>query len=237
MSRLGACVDSTLTWIGNNKLSSFLIVCLFAFIVSTWTLAAINADLNRRLDEKNNQIDPATTTTPAIQTTLTTTKAPVVTTTTEEPATTPDSGPTNLRLREDVKPILYDLLLHPDLQTGHFTGNVKIDLNITSSINDFAIHTHLLNVSSVKFTLSGSNVAVKSYEHDAKLEQLKIYLTTSVGPTEYSVLEIEFSGSLNDKIVGFYRSVYRDSEGNGRYIATSKFEPTFARQSFPCFGM
>ena len=67
----------------------------------------------------------------------------------------------NLRLREDVKPILYDLLLHPDLQTGYFTGNVKINLDISSSINEFAIHTHLLNVSSVKFTLSGSNVAVQ----------------------------------------------------------------------------
>ena len=70
-------------------------------------------------------------------------------------------GPVNLRLSEDVKPILYDLLLHPDLQTGYFTGNVKIDLEISSSINEFAIHALYLNISSVNFTLAGSNVAVE----------------------------------------------------------------------------
>ena len=67
----------------------------------------------------------------------------------------------DLRLSEHVKPILYDLLLHPDLVTGDFSGNVKIDLAIASRISDFALHSNLLNVSSVKLSLNSSNVAIQ----------------------------------------------------------------------------
>ncbi|XP_076673132.1 aminopeptidase A isoform X7 [Andrena cerasifolii] len=49
-------------------------------------------------------------------------------------------------------------------------------------------------------------------------------------------LSFEFNGALQpDKIVGFYSSKYKDSQNRTRYIATSKFEPTYARRAFPCF--
>ncbi|KAG5671184.1 hypothetical protein PVAND_001395 [Polypedilum vanderplanki] len=121
-----------------------------------------------------------------------------------------------LRLSEDIKPILYDLFLHPDLQIGIFYGNVTIDLDISSAINEIAIHTHLLNISNVNFILPGSNIRVKEYWHDDKMEQLKIALTGTVAPTNDSKLNIEFSGSLRDKIFGFYQSTYKDESGNDR---------------------
>jgi glutamyl aminopeptidase len=69
--------------------------------------------------------------------------------------------PRELRLSEHVRPTIYDLFLHPDLESGLFTGNVKINLQIAQEINEIAIHTHLLNVSRVNFSLPGSNVAVQ----------------------------------------------------------------------------
>ncbi|KAL4150045.1 hypothetical protein QTP88_003890 [Uroleucon formosanum] len=49
-------------------------------------------------------------------------------------------------------------------------------------------------------------------------------------------LQLSFEGSLLNKIVGFYRSVYADSKSHEQhFIATSKFEPTYARLAFPCF--
>lgn len=57
---------------------------------------------------------------------------------------------------------------------------------------------------------------LQEYEHDEKLEQLKIYLNETVRRTTDSVLEIDFTGTLNNKIVGFYRSMYRDENDNGR---------------------
>ena len=48
-------------------------------------------------------------------------------------------------------------------------------------------------------------------------------------------LYLEFDGSLSIGITGFYKSVYKNSNGDEVPIATSKFQPTDARKAFPCF--
>ena len=40
---------------------------------------------------------------------------------------------------------------------------------------------------------------------------------------------------LDNGILGFYKSVYTDEEGRSHKMATSKFQPTYARRAFPCF--
>ena len=47
-------------------------------------------------------------------------------------------------------------------------------------------------------------------------------------------LHIVFSGVLNDYLQGFYRSKYI-VDGEERYMATTQFESTDARQAFPCW--
>ena len=44
-----------------------------------------------------------------------------------------------------------------------------------------------------------------------------------------------FSGILNDKLRGFYRSTFTDDDGNEQVIATTQFEATDARRAFPCW--
>ena len=46
---------------------------------------------------------------------------------------------------------------------------------------------------------------------------------------------MEFTGILNDRLVGFYRSEYQDAEGQTRHLATTQFEATDARRAFPCW--
>ncbi len=48
-------------------------------------------------------------------------------------------------------------------------------------------------------------------------------------------MHLDFSGSLNDKLKGFYRSKYTTHDGEVRYAATTQFAPTDARRAFPCF--
>ena len=49
------------------------------------------------------------------------------------------------------------------------------------------------------------------------------------------ILFAEFRGNLTRSIVGFYKSEYTNSKGDRIPIATSKFQPTYARRAFPCF--
>jgi aminopeptidase N len=44
-----------------------------------------------------------------------------------------------------------------------------------------------------------------------------------------------FSGTLNDKLRGFYRSTYTDDDGESHTIATTQFESVDARRAFPCW--
>ena len=46
---------------------------------------------------------------------------------------------------------------------------------------------------------------------------------------------MKFSGILNDKLIGFYRSRYVSSDGEEHYVATTHFEPVDARRAFPCW--
>jgi aminopeptidase N len=48
-------------------------------------------------------------------------------------------------------------------------------------------------------------------------------------------LTLKFTGTLNDKMHGFYRSKYVGHDGKEIHMATTQFESTYARMAFPCW--
>ena len=48
-------------------------------------------------------------------------------------------------------------------------------------------------------------------------------------------MSCRFTGTLNDKLRGFYRSTYTGPDGETQTIATTQFESVDARRCFPCF--
>ena len=60
-----------------------------------------------------------------------------------------------------------------------------------------------------------------------------VILSQPVAPGRH-LLKLHFEGRLDNGILGYYKSVYEDEEGRERAIATSKFQPTYARRCFPC---
>lgn len=50
-----------------------------------------------------------------------------------------------------------------------------------------------------------------------------------------AVLDLEFTGVLNDKMKGFYRCKYYGLDGSERYAGVTQFEATDARRCFPCW--
>jgi len=48
-------------------------------------------------------------------------------------------------------------------------------------------------------------------------------------------LSSKFTGTLNDRLLGFYRSQYKDGKGRTKYLATTQFEAADARRAFPCW--
>ena len=55
-----------------------------------------------------------------------------------------------------------------------------------------------------------------------------------IAPGRYR-LSCRFSGILNDRLCGFYRSTFVDDSGTEHTLATTQFEETDARRAFPCY--
>jgi len=120
--------------------------------------------------------------------------------------------------------------LYPNLQEGSFTGSVNITIILDTPQSYIKLHSKGLDIKETK--LNSSSVTAFPI---LALECWVVVPNEELSAGEYN-LQISFEGSLLDKVVGFYQSVYEDSTSNEQhYMATSKLEPTYARFAFPCF--
>lgn len=71
--------------------------------------------------------------------------------------------------------------------------------------------------------------------YDEKTQVSKIDFSDAIPKGSKAQLEMKFTGQLNDKMAGFYRSTYKKPDGTEGILATTQMEATDARRSFPCF--
>ena len=70
---------------------------------------------------------------------------------------------------------------------------------------------------------------------DPKSETVQLFFDHPLPEMKEMVLLIEYEGTIQKDMAGFYRSVYTDAEGNEHWLAATQFESTAARLAFPCF--
>ncbi|XP_032687648.1 putative aminopeptidase-2 [Odontomachus brunneus] len=145
------------------------------------------------------------------------------------------------RLPNTLYPEQYNITLAPYIEEGIFEGNVQIDIRVeknTSAIflNSYNLDIKHMNVSRInsKDDSKDEEIPISNYTLNPYTQQLKIYLTEFINAEKIKV-NIEFNGTFNDKMQGFYRSSYLDKSGTLRWLATTQFQPVHAREAFPCF--
>ncbi|ETX07208.1 MAG: hypothetical protein ETSY2_12535 [Candidatus Entotheonella gemina] len=139
------------------------------------------------------------------------------------------------RLPRAVLPSRYDIELAPDLDQATFTGSVSIDVDVTKPVETIWLNAAEIDINTAEIEdASGQRTALSDVAHEADTERLKLGLGRTVPEGMYR-LHLTFDGILNDKLHGFYRSVFQDDDGNEHVIATTQFETTDARRAFPCF--
>ena len=131
------------------------------------------------------------------------------------------------RLPHTVLPSRYELELEPDLDNATFSGTVSIEVRVTEPVSTITLNADELDISSVR--ISGIEA---SFHLEPATERL--VLDASVDPGD-AVIEITFTGTLNDKLRGWYRSTFSDADGVERVIATTQMQATDCRRAFPCF--
>ena len=131
----------------------------------------------------------------------------------------------------DTVPINYNLTFEPDLKKFTFAGTEEITVSCKKPINIITMHCAEIKIKSCVVT-SGKDVIKSTPKTDAKKESLSIKLGQKVkGKISIS---LEFQGILNDRLLGFYRSQYKQN-GKTKYLATTQFEAADARRAFPCW--
>ena len=137
-------------------------------------------------------------------------------------------------LPTNVKPNKYRLTLQPDLNTFTFKGEQTVDIEIVEPTARIVLNAAELEISGVTLRRNGSETSTHSVSLDADTETVTLDFGSTQSPGR-AQLEMEFTGILNDRLVGFYRSEYQDAEGQTRHLATTQFEATDARRAFPCW--
>ncbi len=142
-------------------------------------------------------------------------------------------------LPSNVKPSKYRLTLHPDLETFTFQGEQAVDIEIVEPTARIILNAAELEIGDVTLHRNGSSIAAHSVALDADRETATLDFGRTLPPGK-ARLEMQFTGILNDRLVGFYRSEYQaqnpeTGESETRYLATTQFEATDARRAFPCW--
>ncbi len=137
------------------------------------------------------------------------------------------------RLPTNVLPRRYDLELEPDLDAATFSGRVRIAVDVVDSTETIVMNGLELDVLEVVVDAGGETRDATATTDD-EAERITVTLTEPLAPGD-AVVDLRFTGVLNDKLVGFYRSTFTDRDGTEHAMATTQMEATYARQAFPCW--
>ena len=137
-------------------------------------------------------------------------------------------------LPETARPSKYRIKLQPDLKNFTFDGEQSVDLLILEATSTIVLNSIDLEISKTTLHANGTTLTSKSVTIDKDAETATLDFGETIQPGD-ARLEMAFTGELNDKLMGFYRSEYTSQDGETRYLATTQFEPTDARRAFPCW--
>ena len=131
----------------------------------------------------------------------------------------------------DTTPINYELTFEPDLKKFTFNGTESISVDCKKPTNTITMNCAELKIKSCQVKSAGK-IIKSTPKTNEKNEELQIRLREKIKGKV--TINLEFQGILNDRLLGFYRSQYKQG-GKTKYLATTQFEAADARRAFPCW--
>src|SRR5271170_788966 len=122
--------------------------------------------------------------------------------------TTPD-----YRLPTSVLPSAYRLVLTPDLAAATFAGDVEIDVTVVEPTSTIVLNAAELVITFAELNDSNPDAGWALAPEDIALDPDEEQATLTFAqplPVGPATLHLSFTGILNDKLHGFYRSTFTD---------------------------
>ena len=172
-----------------------------------------------------------------------------------------------------LKPVHYDIFLW-DLEFGgnwKYKGLVKIAIRIIKATKEIVLNATELDIQGAQLWTAEANsmscierepaprrvdgvrvtdwnideqsTEASKISYDKKSERITLDFPREIVPSQ-ALLEINFTGVLNNSMAGFYRSKYKPAvtplasvakDSEDHYMFSTHFEACHARRAFPCF--
>lgn len=132
-----------------------------------------------------------------------------------------------------ITPQHYGLTIEPDLENFTFDGRMTLQATADQPTDTLDLDCRELAVwgCRIKPNDSGADLSECPFTLDPAKERLRIHLPAPLsGPFE---ITIDYTGKINDKMAGFYRSRIKTDTAPD-HIAVTQFQESDARRAFPC---
>ena len=126
------------------------------------------------------------------------------------------------RLSRAVVPSRYDIRLDPDLTTLTFRGEASIAVTVDEPVREIVLNAVELAVDEAVVVDARNREQRATVTLDEAAERCRLTFAEPLA-TGGGRLRLIFRGTLNDKLRGFYRSVYKDPGGVTRTMAATQF--------------
>ncbi|HEX2039380.1 MAG TPA: M1 family metallopeptidase [Acidimicrobiales bacterium] len=138
------------------------------------------------------------------------------------------------RLPRTVEPRRYELTLTPDLADSSFAGEERVELVVHEPTAEIVLNALDLDILSAELVAEDGRGVAGTVTLDTENERAVVALDGPVDPGTW-FLHLTFTGAINDRLRGWYRSTYAADDGTEHVIAATQLEPTDARRVFPCW--
>ena len=139
------------------------------------------------------------------------------------------------RLPRTVRPTRYVLTLEPDIEGATFTGDEIVAIEILEPVDEIVLNSLGLEIDDVWIEQAeGGERRNATVTLDETTERAHVALDATAEPGAW-VLHARFCGTLNDRLVGLYRSTFTADDGTEQAMAVTQLEATHAREAFPCW--
>uniref|UniRef100_A0AAG5D4Y5 Aminopeptidase n=1 Tax=Anopheles atroparvus TaxID=41427 RepID=A0AAG5D4Y5_ANOAO len=156
---------------------------------------------------------------------------------------------TSYRLPQAFRPEHYDLRVYTHLGDEHgflFHGLVVIRMICDADTTNITLHSKKLTLREDGVVLrelafddqsnATRTIDIKSVEYFTDNDYAVFHASSLMKKSYRYELTIPFESELGTGLLGYYRSSYMDKASKQKvWLSVTQFEPTSARQAFPCF--